>query len=216
MAAVFAVGVSGTYFGLQQTNEANLSSSTGMIMGHVTAIAVDGEGNIYAYRQSDNAIVEGGMEMIASQVFEGINGTATYRGNIGSLGANPVDAIGIGVNATAVTSQDYYISAVDNNPGSGAGCQNRTVALGNFLGWTAGTVNVTRAYSINNIALIGINGTATFGPSVLCGAPTTYNEAGAFDNDTTAQMFARNTYNSVTLGSADSLIINWNFQFNDS
>jgi len=211
MAAVFAVGVGGTYFGLQQTNElsTNLSTSSGMMMGHVTATAINADGEIYAYRQSDNAIVEGGMEMIASQLFEGVNGSAGYRGNIGSSGANPVDAIGIGLNSSGVVSTDYYILAPGlPNKGGGAGCQNVTTA------WTAATDNGTRATSNTNKALIGINGTATFGPSALCAE--TYFEAGAFDNDTTGQMFARNTYNSVTLGAADSLIINWNFQFNDS
>ena len=151
MAAVFAVGVGGTYFGLQQTNElgTTLSSSSGMIMGHVTATAVNADGEVYAYRQSDNAIVEGGMEMIASQLFEGVNGTATYRGNIGSSGANPVDAIGIGLNSSGVTSADYYILAPGAaNKGGGAGCQNVTI------GWTAGTVNGTRSYSNVNKALI--------------------------------------------------------------
>ncbi len=203
MAAVFAVGVGGSYFAMQQTDEysANLSSSAGMIMGHVTATGINGDGEIFAYRQSDNAIVEHGMEMIASQLFEGINTTvATY--GIGTSGVSPVDAIGIGTGAASPTSQDTSIT--EN------ACQNTTVT------WTAGTDNVTRAYSIANIALIGINGTAQFGPSAACGGGASYTEAGAFDNDTSGKMFARNTFNSVTLGNPDSLIINWNFQFNDS
>jgi len=223
MAAVFAVGVGGTYFGMEQTNELSrdLSSvSSGMLMGHVTATALNENGEIYAYRQSDNAIVESGMEIIASQVFQGLNGSAagsedlcplcTYSGNLVN-GANPVDSIGIGTNGTGVTSQDYFISDGLGNKHGAAGCQNVSVT------WTAGTANASKAggaHSYANIAMIGINGTATFGPSALCA--NTYLEAGAFDNDTSGIMFARNTYNSVTLGAADSLIINWNFQFNDS
>jgi len=206
MAAVFAVGVGGTYFATQPTDgfNASLSSSTGMIMGHVTATAINGDGEIFAYRQSDNAIVEHGMEIIASQVFEGLNGTGSY--GVSPLGVSPVDAIGIGIGTVPPASEDTNISmqAWPNR------CQNQTVA------WTAGTINQTSAYSIANIAMIGINGTATFGPSVLCGGNTVYTEAGAFDNDTSAAMFARNTFNAVTLGNPDSLVINWNFQFNDS
>jgi len=206
MAAVFAVGVGGSYFAMQQTDEfnANLSSSSGMIMGHVTATAINGDGEIFAYRQSDNAIVEHGMEIIASQVFEGLNGTGSY--GVSPLGVSPVDAIGIGVGTVPPASEN---TAITEN-GWPNQCQNVTV------GWTAGTVNVTRAYSNNNIALIGINGSAQFGPSAICGGGQAYTEAGAFDNDTSGKMFARNTFNSVTLGNPDSLIINWNFQFNDS
>ncbi len=207
MAAVFSVGIGGSYFAMQPTDEfnANLSSSSGMIMGHVTATAINGDGEIFAYRQSDNAIVEHGMEMIASQLFEGINGTVGTYG-IGATGVSPVDAIGIGTSAAGATSQDTDITEA---PWPNK-CQNVTVA------WTAGTVNVTRAYSNLNIALIGINGSAQFGPSAICGGGQAYTEAGAFDNSTSGKMFARNTFNSVTLGNPDSLIINWNFQFNDS
>jgi len=205
MAAVFAVGIGGSYFALQQTDEfnANLSSSSGMVMGHVTATAINGDGEIFAYRQSDNAIVEHGMEMIASQLFEGINGTVGTYG-IGATGVSPVDAIGIGTSGVGAKSDDTSIT--ENT------CQNVTLPLG----WTAGTVNVTRAYSLGGVALIGVNGSAQFGPSAACGGGATYQEAGAFDNDTSGKMFARNTFNSVTLGNPDSLIINWNFQFNDS
>ena len=202
MAAVFAVGVGGTYFGMQQTNEygANLSTSSGMLMGHVTATVVGPDGEIKAYRQSDNAIVEQGMEIIAGQVFEGANATAGFKTVGLQAGASPVDAIGIGTVGGGISSQASSIT--HNN------CQNQTVA------WTTQTDNGTGAFSVGNIAMIGINGSATFGPSAQCA--DTYLEAGAFDNDTSGAIFARNTFNSVTLGAADSLIINWNFQFNDS
>jgi hypothetical protein len=207
MAAVFAVGVGGTYFGMQQTDEynASLSSSSGMIMGHVTATVLNADGEITAYRQSDNAIVEQGMELIAGQLFEGANQTATFHTAGLIAGGNPVDSIGIGLSGTGVSSQDTTI-----NFGGWPRCDNVTTT------WSVQTDNATYpggATSNNNIALIGINGSATFGPSAACA--DTYLEAGAFDNDTSAAMFARNTYNSVTLGAADSLIINWNFQFND-
>ena len=208
MAAVFAVGVGGSYFAMQQTDEysATISSSSGMMMGHVTATAINGDGEIFAYRQSDNAIVERGMELIAGQLFEGLNGTGDYGQGL-AIGGSPVDAIGIGTSAAAVTSEDTSIT----EPAWPNRCQNVTVA------WTAGTVNVTRGYSLGGVAMIGINGSAQFGPNpALCGGGNIYTEAGAFDNDTSGAMFARNTFNAVTLGNPDSLIINWNFQFNDS
>ena len=214
MAAVFAVGVSGTYFGIQQTSEytANLSNTAaGFISGHVTATVVGPDGEIKAYRQTDNAIVEGGMELIASQVFKGINYTSERNGfirHLADLGSSPVDAIGIGTNVTAVALSDDYTIQFN------AACLNQTVD------WDIGLINATdatgRAYSLNGGALIGINGSATFGPSPACGGGTTYTEAGAFDTTRSFSMFATNTFNSVTLGNPDSLIINWNFQFNDS
>ena len=203
MAAVFAVGVGGTYFGMQQTNEysADLSNTAaGFITGHVTATVVGPDGEIKAYRQSDNAIVEYGMELIAGQLFEGVNATGGFLQALVN-GGNPVDSIGIGTVGGGISNQAVGIT-------HNLSCQNQTVP------WASQTDNGTGAFSVNNIAMIGINGTATFGPSAACIG--TYLEAGAFDNDTSGAMFARNTFSSVTLTGADSLIINWNFQFNDS
>jgi len=218
MAAVFAVGVGGTYFGVQQTNEysASLTKSTaGFISGHVTATVVGPDGEIKAYRQTDNAIVEGGMEIIASQVFKGINYTTEKDGfirHLADLGSGPVNSIGIGINGSAIAySEDMKIQ---HNT-----CLNETVMF------TMGTINNTgsepgRAYTLGgqggpSIAVVGINGSATFGPSGICGGGAIYTEAGAF-NQRSFTMFATNTFNAVTLGNPDSLIINWNFQFNDS
>ena len=209
MAAVFAVGIGGTYFGMEQFDDSNalVSKSAGNLMGHVTATVYGPDGDIKAYRQSDNNIVEFGMEMIASQLFEGINGTdPNLKPQLIAQagGVNPIDAIGIGTTAAPVT-----LLSTDTTIGFN-GCNNQTV------GWTLQTDNGTQNGATSNlgVAMVGINGTATFGPLASCVG--TYTEAGAFDNDTSAQMFARNTYTAVGLTAVDSLVINWNFQFDDS
>ena len=206
MAAVLAVGVSGTYFGTQQFDDSALiSQSTSNMMGHVTATVYGPDGEIKAYRQSDNAIVELGMEMIAAQVFEGINGTdpnmkAALTDRVG--GVNPIDAIGIGTGAGAISSQDTTITF--------NGCNNQSVV------WTLRTDNATQNGATSNlgVAMVGINGTATFGPAASCA--DTWQEAGIFDDDNSTAMFARNTYTSVILQDTDSLQINWAFTFSDT
>ncbi len=212
MAAVFAVGVSGTYFGMEQNYDSNalVSNSAGSIMGHVTATVYGPDGEIKAYRQSDNNIVEMGMEMIASQLFNGINGSdANLEPELLAGGSHPVDAIGIGQTVAPVlksTDKTIAFSAADPLHG----CNNVTVS------WSLQTDNATENGATSNlgVAMVGINGSAVFGPLASCTG--TYTEAGAFDNDTSATMFARNTYVSVALTAVDSLVINWNFQFDDS
>jgi len=226
MAAVFVVGVSGTYFGMQEIgdNNALVKSSSVHMVGHVTAIMYGPDGEIKAYRQSDNEIVEHGMGMIAAQVFEGINTTGVdlptaLTARVGGLSS--VDSIGIGTGTNPVSSQDDTITF--------NGCNNVTTSgpVGpinfgtpfnspNNNRWSLQTDNATRngPTSETGFAAVGINGSATFGPHGSCvGA---YVEAGAFDNNTSGAMFARNTYTLVTLTAVDSLVINWNFQFDDS
>ncbi len=192
LTAVIAVGAVGTYFGIQEIDSGDVmvSKSGAQLLGHVTATVYDEDGYIKAYRQSDNAIVENGFTILAEQLFNGMNLTTT----------GPVNAIGIGTGAAAPTSTDTTLTYV-------AACTNQTTS------WTS-----VGATTFGANAAIGINGTATFGPSAGCA--DTYQEAGAFDSvaagGVSDLMFARNTYASVTLTAADSLQINWNFQFDDT
>ena len=231
MAAVFVAGVSGTYFGMQEIgdNNALVKSSSAHLVGHVTATVYGPDGEIKAYRQSDNEIVEHGMGMIAAQLFEGLNTTGVDQApaltnRVG--GVSSVDSIGIGVAAGPVSSQDTTIDFSTVDPLHG--CNNVTtsgplgpinhggVAFNTPLDnrWSLQTDNGTGVTSETGFAAVGINGSATFGPSASC--VDTYQEAGAFDNNTSGAMFARNTYTPVILTAVDSLVINWNFQFDDS
>src|SRR3990172_4587950 len=51
------------------------SKASAMLAGNVKVTQFGPDGNVIAYRQTDNHIVLRGMELIMSQVFGGINGT---------------------------------------------------------------------------------------------------------------------------------------------
>ena len=75
MAAVLVVGIFGTYFVMQGFDEASLASKTSaQMMGHVVVTAYDADGNIKAYRQSDNAIVVDGLNMLGALLFNSTSG----------------------------------------------------------------------------------------------------------------------------------------------
>lgn len=205
MTAIVAVSVSGTYFGVQQFgDESPMATSSARMVGHVEAIVYGPDGEIKAYRQGDNAIVVNGMDMLADGLFNSTNSVLASSGLIGD-----VDAIGIGRDATAVTDSDTTLNYA-NPPTAGSGtCNNVT----NIIWDTNGDASSIFISGSQNNASVTVTGQATFGPSAACA--DTFNEAGALDNSTSEKLFARNTFSSVTLTAADSLQINWDFQFDD-
>ncbi len=189
MAGIIAVAIFGTYFLVQGVSvDSFVNTSHAQILGHVTIKVLDEEGNIKAYRQSDNAIVQNGFNILAYNLFNGVNLTAAAN----------VNTIGIGTSGTAPAWNDSTLTF-------NAACINQTAV------WTSPGATVS-----GSNATITISGTSTFGPSAACGGGTVYQEAGVFNHVSTGSMFARNTYTSVTLQNTDSLQINWDFTFTDT
>lgn len=181
------------------------SSSDGMyITGHVTTIVKDINGNIKAYRQGDNAVVNNGKNCVSKYLFAAgsTRGAAASAGTscAGALTA-PFTAIAIGNGSSTVTTPpptDYKLNKE---------------AGGNGLDRQLGTVTWTNATSsASSTTLI----TATFGPwtGVGSSATTVIQEAGLFnsttDNATTGGMFAHlNISSPPTLNPGDSVTIKY-------
>ncbi len=180
------------------------SSSDGMYMtGHVTTIVKDISGNIKAYRQGDNAVVNNGKNCVAKYLFA----AGSTRGAVSSLGSlcagalsAPFTAIAIG-NGSGVVSPattDYRLSKEVG--GNGLDRQLGTVT------WTNATASASATTLIQ----------ATFGPwtGVGSAATTVIQEAGLFnsttDNSTTSGMFAHlNISSPPTLNPGDSVTIKY-------
>ena len=73
MLAIIAVSGVSIFFNFDEIfapdNKASKTIAGSLIVGNVEVVKRDGSGNIVAYRQGDNHIVLGGMEIIARQVF---------------------------------------------------------------------------------------------------------------------------------------------------
>ena len=187
MATVLVVGIASTFLVVKDYDSDFLrSQSSTKMLGHVIVKAFDENGNIKAYRQSDNAIVGNGMEILAFNLFNGVNATFT---------SDKLDTLGIGTSGTAPADSDTTISFNV--------CANQTA-----------TFTTPGADTSGSNATITIDGTATFGPAASCAS--TWREAGLFDDSNSKEMFARNTFTDVILQSTDSLQINWAFTFSDT
>lgn len=171
-----------------ETVEQNAQSETSFINGHVDLVVRDGEtGEIKAYRQSDNDILNVGMEMLAVELF-GSNGTSTAA----------LSHIGIGTDGTAPAgTQTGVITAVPSCARVG------TTDLSFEGAGDPATVIVTSTAQVDagadsNCAVSGIQ------------------EAAIYNDISAGEAFARNVFSAVTLAGTDTLDITWTFTFTDT
>jgi len=200
---------------------APLSGSGAFMTGHVQAIVTDESGNIIAYRQADNAIVLGGMNIIASQVFHNGGG-----GNLTNSTEGPVGWMNIGNNSggSAVLAVDTELDcplefASQARCGVANGQEDTPRAL--CVGETSaiGTSTGRDYLGPGGSAQVNVTAVSTF-DGAQCSS-IAISEAAMWNNATNTggdfgQMFARNTFGAVTLTTTDSLELTWRFTFTDN
>jgi len=161
------------------------------LQGHVVATLYDADGNVKQYLQSDNVIVNRGIDKLFTETF------------------SPSSPFTGGINTTAAAITHMQLGTGVTELGTGATALGTSVAcIDTFTGVGAG-----------GGAALGINATFTSADGAGCVGPT-LGEAGLFDGVTgsgSAAMFAQNAFSStVILGASDSLDVDWTFTFTDT
>jgi len=248
MAILVIASIGGTYAVVQGFDLTNIASQSSLnpggalLTGNVKVIQFDGDGNIIAYRQTDNHIVKEGMEIIMAQVFRGINTTGNYPDNVINGLPNPVQYMQIGTGgehrllhnnsdiAVAIAAPQYpttctqRVSAAITNSSSAHGYHTIPGVCNDTTNLCSAQMNVTAVANflgsagcnVNSIDEAGIYENSN-GTGVNSGTNRGMYQNGAWQNPLTGgYMFARNTFGSVNLGMLDTLQLQWEFTFTDS
>lgn len=201
MALVAIVAVATGLVGYFSTTSAEVSPATsfatsGLLSGHLTLEVRDSDGNLKAYRESDNIIVANAEDCVSRALFA----PAGYSAGSGSSGTHCIGAISqpfafiaLGTGSTAETNADNDMQA-------------QTVATG--LAITLGTItqtNSTGAAGQSASTLISNAFTNTSGGTV------NVSEAGLFNSTDTATngMLAHKVFTAVSVANGDQLTVNW-------
>jgi len=228
MAILVIASVGGTLalvqgFNLVNTSQSQTSLGGPMLLtGNVKVFQYDENGNIIAYRQTDNHIVKEGMELIMGQLFRGMNTTTAVFPNATTGKGHPVQFMQIGTGGQfrlLHNNTDIFLPI--------AGCTRLSSTITNVSSHKApSTCNDGGSLCS---ARMNVTATATFS-GANCAAAS-IDEAGIYDNSTSTTvgmtnggyggngggyMFARNNFGSVDLGALDSLALQWEFTFTDS
>ena len=195
--------------------------ATGFLMGHVEIEAKNADGELIAYRQTDNEVVDRGEQCILKMLFATTGGltagTTDGRGEYASTsvctgvltGAWDVIAIGVGTTDVGnVAAHDLFsgleneCSAADStatNDCGGGGDVGLNRAKATSKSWTNGTGSTTTKIELANT--FTSTGTASI------------TESGLFNSTTIASggMLAHQTFTAVSLTSGDSITVTWTF-----
>jgi len=194
--ALVAVSLTGSFAVADEFQGERLATQEAGMYGHITAKVLDENGNVKQYVQSDNKIVQNGVDML---VINTLVPSAAYTGGIDTT-LGDVQWMQVGTGAGAGTSADNTLTTI-------GGCSPVT-----FTGTSAGGSD-SGGFATTSATL-----TATFS-GASCADPAVA-EAGLFDGATgsgTDDMFSRGIFGStVNLGAADSLDVDWTFTFTDT
>ena len=186
------------------------NTANGLMMGHMIVEAHDEMGELIAYRQTDNEVVDDGEQCILKMLFATTDSTAGrggYTGGGACTGAltGAWDVISIGTNndsgifaaGRSVAQQDVLV-VLGNETSTSDGLERGTATTKT---WTNGTAATTTKLVLSK----------TF----TSDSPRAHaiGESGLF-NSTTADrngMLARQTFTDVSLSTGDSITITWTF-----
>ena len=190
--------VSTAYALMQDSSSQNgVQAEHGKFLGHVTLALYGPDGNIKAYRQTDNLVTLNGDNATSNKLFFGAttgarklsvcSGGSTCSGNsVGNF-----QWIGVGSTNTNPTVLDSdLLGAVGSHKGGPSAVSNGTGGHG-----TAQIQTTFAAGKITNSSNVNIV------------------EAGLFDSQNSGSgitnMFARQIFSAISVGSADTLQITW-------
>lgn len=161
-----------------------------MLLGHIELVAKDINGNIKAYRQTDNLVVNTGKSCAAVLIFGApTNGTQSTT-TCGTTMRN----IAIGTATAAPAAGDTALGAQ-----VGGRATNGTYSLENSTSGATGSPASNPTYAIQT----------TFHPTAV-----TVAEAGIFDAGTNGHMFAHQQFTGISLASSDTLTVTWRVTMN--
>jgi len=168
-----------------------------LVLGHIELVAKDSQGNIQAYRQTDNLVVSNGLNATINQLF-GSAALAVPASQLTSTTVNTFKFVGVGTSATAAAYTQTNLLTQQGNKVSG------TVSPISSGGGTGMGGQIVGNWAANRLQ----NGSGT----------AAITEAGLFDGfaNGTSNMYARQTFSAINVAAADTLQVTWKITYSHS
>ena len=179
---------------------AQSNTATGLMMGHLTVEAHDEGGDLIAYRQTDNEVVDDGEQCILKMLFATTDSTAGrggYTSTTACTGAltGAWDVISIGTGTTAAADTQVLLV---NETSTSNGLERGTATTKT---WTNGTGATTTKLVLSKTFTSDSPRAHTIAESGL------FNSTSVDANG----MLARQVFTGVALSDGDSITITWTF-----
>ena len=208
--AVTSGGLGLSLTGVFEDNNVTTTSNTvnGLMMGHLVVEAHNEAGELVAYRQTDNEVVDDGEQCILKMLFATTGTSQAGRGEYTSTTActgaltNAWDVIAIGTGSTgAADTQVLLVNETGSGTSNAAGMPGLERGTATTKTWTNGTGATTTKIVLSKTFTNDSTNSATIAESGLFNSTS---------NDTNG-MLARQTFTGVALSNGDSITITWTF-----
>ena len=192
------------------------NAATGFLMGQVEIEARNADGELFAYRQTDNEVVDDGEQCILKMLFATDDGVAG-RGGYASAGDGACTGILTGAwNVIAIGTDNDDVANL-GSPSSAA--NDLQVKLGNETSTSSGLLrsmasDITWTNGTTGNSIIKLANTFTYATaSDTEGRTHAIGESGLFNSTTidTRGMLARQVFTDVSLTYGDSITVTWTF-----
>lgn len=179
--------------------------TAGMISGHLTLTLTDADGNIKAYQQTDNFIIESGEDCAAKLLFVGSGNTAATNSEL------CVDAIGTFNNMVLLNSSGTCSPAASDSALTTGTCT-LSDSTNTGLGPVTITIGDGATVPSSGVGVAHIDLDNNFSPltsdTIQAAALTNSTSNTASDH----KVFAKTSFTNVAVNSGDTLTINWDIE----
>mgnify|MGYP001151450091 CR=1 FL=1 len=191
--------------------------ATGFLMGQVEIEARNADGEIFAYRLSDNEVVDDGEQCILKMLFATAQTATVGRGEYVTDGSGACTGILTGAwNVIAIGTDNDDVANL-GSPSSAA--NDLQVKLGNETSTSSGLLrsmasDITWTNGTTGNSIIKLAKTFTYATaSDTEGRTHAIGESGLFNSTTvdTRGMLARQVFTDVSLTYGDSITVTWTF-----
>ena len=201
--------------------------ATGFLMGHVEVEAFNEDGELIAYRQLDNEVVDAGEQCILKMLFSTTGGltagttdgrgeyTSTSSDAVGDCtgiltGAWDVIAIGTGTTSVGTVAQHDLFTGLEKE------CSAADSTATNHCGGD-GDIGLNRAKATTKTWTNGTGSTQTqivLAKTFTSTGTASITESGLFNSTTVSSggMLSHKTFSAVSLTSGDSITVTWTFK----
>ena len=203
------------------SDDSGFASGT-MMIGNVKATHFNELGEVIGYRQGENHITKYGMAVIMGQIFATVNASYPHQGNLSGTvkymqvgyGGDP----GVYANELRWNNTDI-IEPIGDIGGAGGACDR--IRVTSITNGTEAHASPSSCLVVGDrttcAAQMNVTAIASFAGDRCGGGAGDIDEAGIYtgEDEVGDLMFARNTFGSVTLGTMDTLQLEWEFTFKD-
>ena len=195
------IGLTGSVLGMQALSATPLAVAgtsttmeSGYMLGHITFVVDDANGNTKSYIQTDNLVLDQGEACAVKSVFSS-SATSTDCGGAASVG--DFNVIALGTSTAAATNDDIALGAETAAAGLGRATATSATVTDDSTGTAGAQMALSKAF------------TNTSGGSVAI------TESGIFNSTSTNAdgIFARQTFTSIPVANNDSLTVTWTITF---